>query len=63
MIDTAQSKNGYIVNFVAAEPSAITMGAKLGMTTTGEADACISGAKKVGIFINSSIFILNLLEC
>lgn len=33
LIDTAPSKNGYIVNFVVREPKSFTLGAKIGMST------------------------------
>lgn len=43
LIDTAPSKNGYIVNFVVKEPKPYTLGVKAGMSTNGDADVSLTG--------------------
>ncbi|GMT19134.1 hypothetical protein PFISCL1PPCAC_10431, partial [Pristionchus fissidentatus] len=45
LIDTAPSKNGYIVNFVVREPKSFTLGAKVGMSTQGDADMSMHAAR------------------
>jgi outer membrane protein insertion porin family len=40
------SKESYVVNFVVKEPTAVSLGAKIGMTTQGDADACLTGGKQ-----------------
>lgn len=48
MVDVSSSdRDVYTVNFVVKEPSAFKVGLKLGMTMSGDADASISGGKKV----------------
>ncbi|CAJ0937090.1 unnamed protein product, partial [Mesorhabditis belari] len=46
LIDTAQSKEGYIVNFVVKEPKPFTFGVKAGMSTQGDADLSLNAAKQ-----------------
>uniref|UniRef100_A0A7E4VIZ1 Omp85 domain-containing protein n=1 Tax=Panagrellus redivivus TaxID=6233 RepID=A0A7E4VIZ1_PANRE len=47
LIDTSKrGPKSYVVNFVAKEPTAMTLGAKVGMTTSGDADACLTGGKQ-----------------
>lgn len=48
LIDTDRTSNeSYVVNFVVKEPTAFSLGAKLGMTTQGDADACLTGGRQV----------------
>ncbi|KAH7731496.1 GOP-3 protein [Aphelenchoides avenae] len=47
LIDASpNSRDNYVVNFIAKEPKPFTLGAKMGMTTQGDADASLNAAKQ-----------------